>query len=148
MRRTFKVMAPMALLFLAVSPSRAQRTAEYSTAQNAVLKVDEEFRRAKLENDTATLRSVVANNYVGTNQFGETRNKADLLELFTTLSLKSATTNSAQVRISGDTAIVTGSQSEVNGSGLDHMLFMRVYVKNREADRWQLLANMQFRTPN
>jgi hypothetical protein len=55
MRRTFfEVIAPMALLLLAVSPSRAQRTAEYSTAQNAVLKVDEEFRRAKLENGDAT----------------------------------------------------------------------------------------------
>jgi hypothetical protein len=71
----------------------------------------------------------------------------DLIELFTTLSLKTASTNSAQVRITGDTA-VTGSQTEVNGSGLDHMLFMRVYVKNREADRWQLLANMQFSKPN
>ena len=149
MRRTFfEVTAPIALLLLAVSPSKAQGTAEHATDQNAVLKVDDEFRRAKLENDTATLRRILAKNYVETNQFGETRNKADFIELFTTLSLKSLTTGPSQVRITGDTAVVTGSQTEVNGGGFDRMLFMRVYVKNREAGEWQLLASMQFKTPN
>jgi hypothetical protein len=132
-------------MVLAVSQSSA---AEYSTDQNAVLKVDEAFRVAKLGNDTATLRRIVANNFVTTNQFGETRNKAELIELFATLSLKSLTTKPSQVRITGDTAVVTGSQTEVNDGGLNRMLFMRVYVRNREAGEWQLLANMQFNSPN
>ena len=146
MRRTlFQLTLPMALLILALSQSRAQ---EHSTDQNAVLKVDEAFRLAKQENDTATLRRIVANNYVGTNQFGETRNKADLLELFATMSLKSVTSKPSQVRITGDAAVVTGSQTEVNGGGFNQMLFMRVYVRNREAGEWQLLANMQSLAPN
>ena len=144
-RRLLQLTIPVALVFLAVSQSRA---AEYSADQNAVLKVDEAFRRAKLERDTATLRHIVANNYVATNQFGETRNKAELIDLFATLSLKSLSVKPSQVRITGDTAVVTGAQTEVNEGGLDRMLFMRVYVRNREADEWQLLANMQFNTPN
>jgi hypothetical protein len=149
MRRTLlQLMVPMALIFLNVSQSRAEHPSDHSADQNAVLKVDEAFRLAKQEGDTATLRRIVANNYVGTNQFGETRTKAELLELFSTMSLKSATSKPSQVRITGDTAVVTGSQTEVNGGGFNSMLFMRVYVRNREAGEWQLLANMQFVTPN
>jgi hypothetical protein len=147
-RRLLQLTIPVAVFFLAVSQSRAQHSTEYSADQNAVLKVDEAFRRAKLERDTATLRHIVANNYVATNQFGETRNKAELIDLFATLSLKSLSVKPSQVRITGDTAVVTGAQTEVNNGGLDRMLFMRVYVRNREADEWQLLANMQFNTPN
>jgi hypothetical protein len=147
-RRLLRLTIPVALFFLAVSQSIAQHSTEYSADQNAVLKVDEAFRRAKLERDTATLRHIVANNYVATNQFGETRNKAELIDLFATLSLKSLSVKPSQVRITGDTAVVTGAQTEVNNGGLDRMLFMRVYVRNREADEWQLLANMQFNTPN
>ena len=147
-RRLLQLTIPVTLFFLAVSQSRAQHSTDYSADQNAVLKVDEAFRRAKLERDTATLRHIVANNYVATNQFGETRNKAELIDLFATLSLKSLSVKPSQVRITGDTAVVTGAQTEVNDAGLDRMLFMRVYVRNREADEWQLLANMQFNTPN
>jgi hypothetical protein len=138
-------MIPIAMLFLPAIQSPAQ---ERSADRNAILKVEEAFRLAKAENDTATLRRIVATNYVGTNQFGETRNKAELVELFTTVSVKSVKSEPSQVRITGDVAVVTGSQSEVNGGGLDRMLFMRVYVKNREAGEWQLLANMQYKTPN
>src|ERR1700736_1896955 len=138
MRRIlFRLTLPTALLILTASQSRSQ---DHSADQNAVLKVDEAFRRAKQENDTATLRRIMANNYVGTNQFGDTRNKAELLELFTSLSLKSVTSKPSLVRITGDVAVVTGSQSEVNGNGFDRMLFMRVFVRNREAGEWQLLA--------
>jgi hypothetical protein len=148
-RTLLQVMAPTALLFLGgVSQSRAQHAPKHSADEDAVLKVDEAFRRAKQENDTAALRHIVANNYLGTNQFGETRNKADLLELFTTISVKSVTSKPSQVRITGDVAVVTGSQSEVNGGGFNAMLFMRVYVRNREAGEWQLLANMQSLAPN
>jgi hypothetical protein len=147
-RALLQVMAPMALLFLDVSQSRAQHKPKYSADEDAVLKVDEAFRRAKQENDTATLRRIVANNYVGTNQFGETRNKTDLLELFATISLKSVTSKPSQVRITGEVAVVSGSQSEVNGGGFNSMVFMRVYVRNREAGEWQLLANMQSMAPN
>src|ERR1700716_2217589 len=121
MRRPFlPLMLPLALFILPASQSRAQQR---STDQNAVLKVDEAFRLAKQENDTATLRRIVANNYVGTNQFGDTRNKAELLELFTSISLKSVTSKPSQVKITGHGAVVTGSQTEVNGGGFDRMLF-------------------------
>jgi hypothetical protein len=145
MRRTLlQTMVTTALSFLAVSQSRA----EYSPDQNAVLKVDETLRVAKLANDTATLNHLVAKNYVGVNQFGEARNKQDFVELFKTLSLKSFTTKPSEVRITGDTAVVTGTQTEENPGGVNRMLFMRIYVRNREAGEWQLVANMQSIRPD
>src|SRR5689334_4306222 len=109
MRRSWlQLMGAMAFIFLNASQSRAQHTPKYSADENAVLTVDEAFRLAKQENDTATLRRIVANNYVGTNQFGETRSKAELLELFANLSVKSVTSKPSQVRITGDVAVVTG----------------------------------------
>jgi uncharacterized protein DUF4440 len=50
------------------------------------------------------------------------------------------------VRITGDTAVVTGTQTEVNGMGTEHMVYMRVYV--RSAGAWKLLANMQCINPS
>jgi hypothetical protein len=49
------------------------------------------------------------------------------------------------VKITGDTAVVTGLQTEHNGGGIDRMLYLRVYV--RAGATWQLLAAMQFRDP-
>jgi len=65
--------------------------------------------------------------------------------LFTQFKIASLTTDESQVRVTGDTAVVTGSQTETNECGVDRMRFMRVYVKGNRG--WQLLASMQFRSP-
>ncbi|MDQ2975275.1 MAG: nuclear transport factor 2 family protein, partial [Acidobacteriota bacterium] len=116
-----------------------------SDAELEVLKVDEEFRIAKLKNDTATLERILAVNVDETNQYGSSTNKAQLIELFTHFKPDALTTNESQVRITGDTAAVTESQTETDANGVERMLFMRVYV--REQGRWQLFASMQFRDP-
>jgi hypothetical protein len=47
--------------------------------------------------------------------------------------------------MSGQTAVVTGSQTEVNTAGTDRMLYMRVYSAGTAG--WQLAACMQYRDP-
>jgi hypothetical protein len=116
-----------------------------SAATDEIMKVDEQFRVAKLNKDTAALGSILADNFCETNQNGNTRNKAQFIELFASFPIESLTTDSAQVRITGETAVVTGSQNEGNGARVDRMLYMRVYIK--VAAGWQLLASMQFRNP-
>ena len=114
-------------------------------AAEDVMKVDEQFRLAKLQRDTGTLQRILAENFYETNQNGNSRNKAQTIDLWTTFTIDSLTTDSADVKISGDTAIVTGSQTEHNAAGVDRMLYMRVYA--RAVSGWQLLAAMQFRDP-
>ena len=109
------------------------------------MKVDEAFRIAKLKNDTAALSRLLAENFYETNQNGNSRNKAKTIELWTSFPIQSLTTDTSEVRVTGDTAVVTGSQTEVNAGGTDRMLFMRIYGKGPGG--WQLLSAMQFRDP-
>ena len=122
-------------------PANGQR----SVTADDIMKVDEQFRLAKLNRDTNALGLILAENFHETNQNGNSRNKAQTIELWASFTIESLTTDSADVKISGDTAIVTGSQTEHNGGGVDRMLYMRVYI--RDGSRWLLLAATQFRDP-
>ena len=96
---------------------------------------------ARSERDTRILGLILAENFYETNQ----NVKAQTIELWTSFAIYSLTTDSADVKITGDTAVVTGSQTEHNATGVDRMLYMRVYI--RAGSTWQLLAAMQFRDP-
>jgi len=113
------------------------------SVENDVMKADEAFRLAKLNRDTKALDRILADGYYGTNQSGTNRDKAEMIELWRTFSISSLTTDSHRVRFAGDTAMVTGTQTE---DGTERMLFTRVYVKGPTG--WQLLSSMQYLDPN
>jgi hypothetical protein len=134
------LLATMASVISCV-PASGRPTAD----ADQIMKVEEQFRLAKLNRDTRALDLILAEKFYETNQNGNSRNKAQTIELWTSFPIDSLTTDSADVKITGDTAVVTGSQTEHNGSGVDRMLCMRVYV--RAGSTWQLLAAMQSRDP-
>jgi hypothetical protein len=107
--------------------------------------IEEQFRVAKLKNDVQSLDRILDESFVETNQNGNSRTKSETIELFRAFPIQSLDTDSSTVRLTGDAALVTGSQTEVNGTGTDRMLFTRVYIKS--GDRWRLLASSQFRNP-
>jgi hypothetical protein len=109
---------------------------------NAILDAEETYRTAKLKQNLPALDRILAAAFSETNQNGNTRNKAETLDLWKTFSIVSLTTDSAEVRINGDTASVIGTQTENGG---EHMLFTRVYVKAGSA--WKLLSSIQYRDP-
>src|SRR5579864_2226157 len=111
-----------------------------SEAEADVLKVEEAYRLAKLQNDTQALGRILADDYVGTNQYGVRRNKSQVIEIFRTFKL-SLTPAKALVQVSSDIAVVSGSQTERNPLGEEQLLFMRVYIKRD--GRWQLLSSTQ-----
>jgi limonene-1,2-epoxide hydrolase len=113
------------------------------SVENDVMKADEAFRLAKLNRDTKALDRILADGYYGTNQNGTSRDKAEMIELWRTFSISSLTTDSHRVRFAGDTAMVTGTQTE---DGTERMLFTRVYVKGPTG--WQLLSSMQYLDPS
>ena len=114
--------------------------------QARVLARDEQWRQAKLANDLSLMAQVVSEDFFETNQNGNSRNKAQMLDLWSTIKITSLTTDRATIRLSSDTATITGQQTEVNATGTDRMLFTRVYVKGKDAS-WQLLSSTQFRDP-
>jgi len=134
--------ATVALVFFAVGLAAGQPAASRSSGDD-VMKIDEAYRLAKLHQDTLALDGILADDFNETNQNGNSRNKAQTLELWKSFSITSLTTDTFQVRVTGDTAMVTGTQTE---NGFERMLFTRVYVKRPTG--WQLLASMQFRNPN
>jgi ketosteroid isomerase-like protein len=122
-----------------------------TSARNAVvqevLKTEREQRDAYLRRDVAATNLLVADEFVLTIQGGELGNKANLITFLKeepvdpTLTLDAEDT---QVRVSGDTAIVTGRRIERrrrpdnNQEGVAYARYTRTYVKRQ--GRWQLLA--------
>jgi hypothetical protein len=119
--------------------------AQLDAAETAVVQVDEEYRLAKLRNDTRTLRRLLADDFYEMNQNGNGLNKSQTVALWETFPITSLTTDRGEIRVTVSTAVVSGAQTELNGGGTDRMLFMRTYI--RRGGRWQLLASMQFRNP-
>lgn len=118
-----------------------------NTVIQEILKAEREQREAYLRRDVAATSLLVADEFVLTIQGGEIGNKANLLTFLKeepadpTLSLTSEDT---QVKVSGDTAIVTGRRIERrrrpdnNQEGVAYARYTRTYVKRD--GRWQLLA--------
>jgi hypothetical protein len=130
-------------------PSRAQSVTQ-SAAQLAteaqVFGAEDQFRRAKVENNTATLGVLLNEAFLETNQNGNSRNKAEMISLFESFPISSLTTDKADIRFAATgIAVVHGSQTERRGTAVDMMLFTRVWV--REGGSWQLLSSSQFRDP-
>ena len=122
-------------------------TARISSAiPSAVLRVDEQWREAKLANDVETMKRILSDDFFETNQNGHGRDKVQMLQLWTTFKIDSLATERATIRLSGNVATVTGEQTEVNDSGTDRMLFARIYVQSSNAE-WKLLSSTQFRRP-
>ena len=113
-----------------------------SSAEEAIKKAEETYRLAKLHQDIPALDHILADSFNETNQNGNSRNKAQTLDLWKSFSITSLQTDSMEIRILDNTAMVLGTQTE---NGAEHMLFTRVYV-NRYGE-WQLLASMQYRDP-
>lgn len=107
-----------------------------------VMKVDEAYRLAKLHQDINAMDQILADGFNETNQNGNSRDKAQTLELWKGFRISSLTTDASEVRVAGGTAMVLGTQTE---NGQEHMLFTRVYVWRTGG--WQLLSSMQFRNP-
>ena len=126
----------MALTFGLAFPALAQ-----SADETALRDIEQRLHDAKLKNDVATLDRYLHADYFGTNQTGNQRDKQKILTLFKTFPIQSLSTNVLRVRVTGDTAVVTGTLDERSGTGNDHMLFTHTYLRTREG--WQQLGAQQ-----
>ena len=143
-----KTVLAFALVFGVGAVANGQTTVPVrplSPAERAVMEVEEQYRLAQLNNDTQGLQRILADEFYETNQNGNSRNKAQTIELWTGFHISARVIEQSEVRLTGDTAVVTGSETEQNATGMDRMLFMRTYV--RTDNGWQLLGAVHFRNP-
>lgn len=138
-------LAGFAIIATSCVPAFSQTKSPLTGDQAAVIKADEDYRVAKMTNDLDALRRVLAPDFYETNQNGNTRNYAETVDLWKTFRVTSLITESFDVRVTGDTAVMKGTQIEVRGGFVEPMLFTRVYV--RTASGWRLLSSMQSDDP-
>jgi hypothetical protein len=136
----------MVIPVFAVSGPDRRSTRLTLSEHKAVVAVDERWRVAKLANDLQAMEQILSADFVETNQNGNTRNKTEMIQLWSTFNISSLITERATIRLAGDVAIMTGEQIETNQTAIDRMLFTRVYVR-APSKEWQLLSSTQFRNP-
>lgn len=102
-----------------------------------VLKVEAAFSEAKIHKDVAALDRILADDYLGFNQWGARRDKKEVIELFRTYEIKSLVPTHVNVRVADDIAIIDGVMNEDQSK----FFFMRTYVKRQ--GRWLLLSSTQ-----
>jgi TonB family protein len=107
---------------------------------------ERQLQAARMRNDVVESTRLLADEFVGTDQNGSTRNKAATVELFRTVSISSLTQTISDERVTSGMAVVTGAAVEGNGTGLERMLFTHVWRRD-DAGWWRLVSSSQFRDP-
>jgi ketosteroid isomerase-like protein len=120
-----------------------QAGAAKAAVENAIHKLEQTYIDARLKGDTAALRNLLTDDYVAIGQHGELMDKAAVLkapdknaagEKFTAMEHGQVT-----VRVSGSTAIATGSRAIGTQQGSGQVRFTHVYVER--GGRWKLMSS-------
>ena len=145
MKRIFIVLALItAAAFVITGRASDKSTKEESSSEKAIRQLLSEQAAAQQKADTAALGRIWADDFTFTSSSGEIQTKAQRLAEIKSGELKfdSISMDDVQVRIYGDTAVVT-SRGTVKGKRRGQDLTgqsrgMSVYVKKQ--GRWQIVA--------
>jgi len=142
--RTFIAVLVIAASSLALGQTLRRNANRDSIAEQVVKQLENELINAQMRADTTVFGRILADDFTGTNAFGTVANKAEVLNLYKAGSIKRELVNldDVNVRIYGDTAVVTG-RATLKGqfTGQDtsgKFRYTRVYVKRN--GRWQVVA--------
>ena len=117
MKRIFAV-AVLMIAASSVTPGQTngKKASQSGNAEQAIRQLMSELANAQLKNDTAALDRIWADDFIFTNSSGEVQTKAHRLAEFKSGELKfeSLSIDDVQVRVYGDTAVVT-SRGTVKG---------------------------------
>ena len=129
------------LLIATAMPALAQTTAKpepNNSAEQAVLKLTQEWLDAEDRVDRAALNRIIADDFLGTGPMGTTVSKTDVIPQEGSGGHGLAINGQdIKVRVFGDTAIATG-RGVPKAKDRPELRFTVVFVKR--ADRWQMVA--------
>jgi hypothetical protein len=146
MKRTLVIaLVAVAALHLALGQGIANNRAVGNTnVQEELKKLENDRAQAVLKGDTATLDQMTADDYTVINISGQLLTKAQVLEAIKSGDLKydQLANNDLQVRVYGDTAVLTGrtaQKGQFKGKDISGQTrFTRVYLKQH--GKWQAVA--------
>ena len=139
------------IVFLTLISLVTHSSLAWSQTKSSALKKDEQsvrqvlstIRTALLRNDEKMLGSALDDEYVGTNANGLMRTKAEYLAALKSVKVEMLEYHEIQVRISGNTAIVSHratSKEQIGGELTSGQYrFLRVFVKQH--GQWRLIAH-------
>ena len=145
MKRTLVIaLVAIAALYLALGQGIANNKAANINVQEELKKLENDRAQAVLKGDTATLDRMTADDYTVINISGQLLTKAQVLEAIKSGDLKydQLENNDIQVRVYGDTAVLTGrttQKGQFKGKDISGQTrFTRVYLKQH--GKWQAVA--------
>ena len=145
MKRTLVIaLVAIAALYLALGQGIANNKAANINVQEELKKLENDRAQAVLKGDTATLDRMTADDYTVINISGQLLTKAQVLEAIKSGDLKydQLENNDLQVRVYGDTAVLTGrtaQKGQFKGKDISGQTrFTRVYLKQH--GKWQAVA--------
>jgi ketosteroid isomerase-like protein len=136
----------MSIALLVVPASRAQTS---KAAEQELVKVEDDWKKAVIDRDTAALQRLHADEYIATDQEGAVWNKAEDIDIDSkgASRVTSYKLEDVKVRLYGDVAVVTGrnaSKGTLLGNPVSGKVrFTDVFVKRD--DRWQCVASQATR---
>jgi ketosteroid isomerase-like protein len=136
-----KFLLVTSLLMAAAMPGLAQTTAkpeQNNSAEQAVLKVTQEWLDAETRVDRAALTRIIADDFLGTGPGGTMVSKTDVIPREGVSHGLNISGQDLKVRVFGDTAIVTGRGIPKGPPERPELRMTVVFVKR--ADRWQMVA--------
>lgn len=124
------------------------KVAASASVEQAVRQLDQDLLDAIVKNDTALFERVATDDYTATNPIGMNSTKAQAIAGAKNYKFESLNADDVNVRIYGDTAIVTGratvkgqvktpaeKMQDISGQ----YRYIRVYVK--QGDQWKVAAS-------
>lgn len=139
-------------LFLVTGQTISERPVQNGVEQD-LRRLENEWLSSYLRGDKQTFDRIVADDFTGTDESGKTRNKAqerELVQIQPDPTGVTLTNEDAQIRIYGETAIVTGrivskAQSGAQASINFQSRFTDTWLKRQ--GRWQVVARHYSRLP-
>jgi ketosteroid isomerase-like protein len=154
MKRDFvarSLMIVLGLLIVVQTATAAGAGASPATGvEQALIQMENDWVQAGLKKDAAALERIMADDWVGTDYNGKTDTKAGVIaDMKSGASvLQSIDLGKMKVRVFGDTAVVTGSDTEKSTwKGKDssgHYVWTDVFVKRN--GKWQAVASQSSKT--
>ncbi|MBC8185729.1 nuclear transport factor 2 family protein [candidate division KSB1 bacterium] len=143
MRRILMI-SVLAIFASSLAVAQEQKTDQNTKVENELIQLDNELGKAFMQKDIATLRHLIADDYVGIESNGIVFDKAETIADVDSGYFIEETeeADDLKVRVYGNTAVVTGRltyqwRGKDGGDNSKQLLFADVWVKRD--GRWQVV---------
>ena len=132
-------------LMLPLGAAQASLLPHGSHQRRSIERLEEQYRQAVLTDDVATMRQMLADDYIGINPSGIIRTKRETLTDWKNhvVVIQQMTLSDMHVRVYGDTAVLTCRATVIGhnaeGSLNGEYRYTRVYHRERSG-RWRIVS--------